>query len=147
MYTQKVMDHFSNPRNFGQLENPSAVGEVGNPTCGDVMKLYLAIEKNEQGEEFIADLKFETMGCGAAIATSSMITELAKGKTLEEALAIDHQTITNELGELPPSKIHCSVLADDALAEAIYNYKKEQGQEISQDLQKTHERVQRQVLH
>ena len=124
MYTEQVMDHFTNPRNQGAMAKPDAVGQVGNPVCGDVMKIYLKIEKNKQGEDFIKDIKFETLGCGAAIATSSMLTEMAKGKTLDEALKIGKLDIAKELGGLPEAKLHCSILAHDALAEAIKNYRK-----------------------
>ncbi len=124
MYTEKVLDHFHNPRNQGEIKNPDAVGQVGNPVCGDVMKLYLKINKNESGQEVITDIKFETLGCGAAIATSSMLTEMVKGKTLAEALSIKKLDIAKELGGLPEPKLHCSILAHDALAEAIKNYLK-----------------------
>lgn len=118
MYNDKVMDHFKNPRNFGKIENPDGVGEVGNPICGDMMKLYIKVKDNK-----ISDIKFETLGCGAAIATSSMITEIAKGKTLEEAMKITKQNVADELGGLPPIKMHCSNLAADALHKAIEDYK------------------------
>jgi nitrogen fixation protein NifU and related proteins len=124
MYTEQVMDHFTNPRNQGAMADPDAVGQVGNPVCGDVMKIYLKIEKNKQGEDYIKDIKFETLGCGAAIATSSMLTEMAKGQTLDEALKIGKLDIAKELGGLPEAKLHCSILAHDALAEAIKNYRK-----------------------
>lgn len=118
MYSEKVMDHFHNPRNQGAIADADAVGQVGNPVCGDVMKLYLKIDNNK-----IIDIKFETLGCGAAIATSSMLTEMVKGKTIEDALKIEKLDIAQELGGLPPPKLHCSVLAHDALATAIKNYK------------------------
>ncbi len=118
MYTDKVMDHFHNPRNQGSIKDADAVGQVGNPVCGDVMKLYLKVEKDK-----IKDIKFETLGCGAAIATSSMLTEMAKGKTLEEALKIEKLDIAKELGGLPPPKLHCSILAHDALGAAIKDYR------------------------
>ena len=121
-YTPQVIDHFQHPRNFGKMDNASGVGMVGNPVCGDVMKLYLKIEKNKKGQEVIIDIKFETFGCAAAIATSSMITQLALGKTLEQALKIKNEQVVNELGELPGQKIHCSVLAQEALQEAIEDY-------------------------
>ncbi len=119
MYTEKLMDHFRNPRNMGRIENADGVGTVGNPVCGDVMKLYIKVKDNR-----IEDIKFETFGCAAAIGTSSMITELAKGKTLEEALEIKNADIAESLDGLPPVKMHCSVLAEDALKAAINNYKK-----------------------
>lgn len=116
-YNKKVLEHFRNPQNMGEIKNFSAVGEVGNPTCGDVMKIYLDIEDDK-----IKDIKFQTMGCAAAIATSSMLTVLAKGKSLKEAKKIKNVDVAKALGELPPIKIHCSNLAADALQEAIKNY-------------------------
>lgn len=118
MYSEEVMEHFRNPRNMGRLADPDGVGEVGNPTCGDVMKVYIKVEANR-----IADISFETLGCVAAIATSSMVTELAKGKTLEEAAKITNRDIAKSLGDLPPIKLHCSNLAADALKAAIQNYR------------------------
>jgi len=145
-YSQKVIDHFRHPRNFGRLEDTSAVGIVGNPTCGDVMKLYLKIDKNKNEEEIIVDVKFETFGCAAAIATSSQITEMVKGKTLDQALLIKNQDIVEKLGDLPVIKIHCSVLAADALAEAIYNHWKTTGQAIPKSLEAKHKRIERHRL-
>jgi nitrogen fixation NifU-like protein len=121
LYNEKVMDHFRNPRNQGRIEDASGIGEVGNPICGDMMKIYIKIKK-EENKEIIEDIKFETLGCGAAIATSSMLTEMAKGKTIEEALKITREDIANALGGLPPIKIHCSVLAADGLKKAVENY-------------------------
>lgn len=118
MYTEKVMDHFSNPRNVGEIENANGVGEVGNASCGDIMKIFLQVEDN-----IIKDVKFKTFGCGAAIATSSMVTELAIGKTLDEALILTNQAVAEALDGLPPAKMHCSNLAADALHEAIKDYK------------------------
>jgi FeS cluster assembly scaffold protein NifU len=118
-YSEKVLDHFRNPRNVGTLEGDDVVwGEVGNPVCGDLMKIYLKVKDDK-----IADIKFQTFGCGSAIATSSMITEMAKGKTLDEALKITRQDVADELEGLPPVKMHCSNLAADALHEAIKNYR------------------------
>jgi nitrogen fixation NifU-like protein len=118
-YSEKVLDHFRNPRNVGTLEGEDvAWGEVGNPVCGDLMKMYIKVEGDK-----IADIKFQTFGCGSAIATSSMITEMAKGKTLDEALKITRQDVADELEGLPPVKMHCSNLAADALHEAIKNYR------------------------
>ena len=142
-YNQKVFDHFKNPRNLGKIKNYDGVGKVGNIVCGDVMWLYIKVDKNKKGKEIIADAKFETFGCAAAIATSSMITELAKGKALGGALKINREVIVKELGGLPPVKIHCSVLAADALAEAIYDYLKKNKKEISKDLQERHQRIQK----
>ena len=118
MYTEKVMDHFSNPRNVGEIENASGVGEVGNASCGDIMRISLQVE-----DDVIQDVKFKTFGCGAAIATSSMVTEMAIGKTIDEALILTNQTVAEALDGLPPAKMHCSNLAADALHEAIKNYK------------------------
>jgi nitrogen fixation NifU-like protein len=121
MYTEKVMDHFSNPRNVGEIEDANGVGEVGNSTCGDIMKIFLKVE-----QERILDIKFKTFGCGAAIATSSMVTEMVKGKTLDEALEITNQAVAEALDGLPPQKIHCSNLAADALHRAIEDYRTRQ---------------------
>lgn len=118
-YSDTVMDHFMNPRNMGEIENADAIGEVGNPVCGDVMKLYLKIE-----DERIVDAKFKTFGCGAAIASSSITTELIKGKTLDEALQLSSETVIEALGGLPPAKQHCSVLSEDVLRVAIEDYRK-----------------------
>ena len=120
-YSDKVMDHFMHPRNMGEIEDPSGVGEVGNPACGDVMRLYLKIEDGK-----IVDAKFKTFGCGAAIASSSMTTELIKGKSIDEALEISNQAVAEALGGLPPAKQHCSVLAEEALQAALEDYKKKQ---------------------
>lgn len=117
MYSEKVMDHFANPRNSGKMEDADGVGTVGNPTCGDLMTIYIKVK-----DDVIEDISFETFGCGAAIATSSMITELAIGKTLEEALKISRNDVAEELDGLPPVKMHCSNLAADALQAAIENY-------------------------
>ncbi|OGC42072.1 Fe-S cluster assembly scaffold protein NifU [candidate division WOR-3 bacterium RBG_13_43_14] len=128
-YSEKVLDHFRNPRNTGTLEGDDiAVGRVGNPVCGDLMEIYLKI-KNDR----IEDVKFKTFGCGSAIATASMITELAKGKTLEEAIKITRQDVANELDGLPPIKMHCSNLAADALRDAIDNYRKKQQPSTKRD--------------
>jgi nitrogen fixation NifU-like protein len=121
-YSDKVMDHFMHPRNMGEIEEASGVGEVGNPACGDVMRLYLKIEDGK-----IIDAKFKTFGCGAAIASSSMTTELIKGKSIDEALKLSNEAVSEALGGLPPAKQHCSVLAEDALRAALEDYKKKQG--------------------
>ncbi len=123
LYNGKVMDHFTHPRNVGEIKNPDGVGETGNPTCGDIMKIFLKIEKNDQGIEYIEDVKFQTFGCGAAVATSSMVTEMVKGKTLDEAEETSNQAVAEALGGLPEVKMHCSNLAANALHEAIKNYK------------------------
>jgi nitrogen fixation NifU-like protein len=117
MYSEKVMDHFYKPRNVGVIENPDGVGKVGNPVCGDMMELFIKVKDN-----VIEDIKFRTFGCGAAIATSSMVTELVKGKTLDEALKISNRTVAEALGGLPKQKMHCSVLGEEALDAAIYDY-------------------------
>ena len=124
MYTEKVMEHFRNPRNMGEIPDADGVGTVGNPVCGDVMTVYIKVKENK-----IEDIKFKTFGCGAAIATSSMITELAKGKTIDEALTITRADVAESLGGLPPIKMHCSNLAADALHAAIKDYrtKKKEG--------------------
>ena len=119
MYSEKVMEHFSNPRNVGEIEDADGVGTVGNPVCGDLMTIYIKVKDN-----IIEDIKFKTFGCGAAIATSSMVTEMAMGKTIEEALAITRNDVANELEGLPPVKMHCSNLAADALHAANDDYKK-----------------------
>lgn len=116
------MDHFTNPRNVGEIENASGIGEVGNAKCGDIMRIYLEVEN-----DIIMDVKFKTFGCGAAIATSSMVTELVKGKSLDEALKISNQAVAEALGGLPPAKMHCSNLAADALHEAIKDYINKKG--------------------
>jgi len=117
VYSEKVMDHFANPRNVGEIIDADGIGKVGNPQCGDVMWLYIKVKDN-----IITDIKFKTFGCGAAIATSSMITELARGKTIEEAKKISRQDVAESLDGLPPVKMHCSNLASDALREAIKDY-------------------------
>jgi nitrogen fixation NifU-like protein len=119
MYSEKVMEHFSNPRNVGVIEDADGVGTVGNPVCGDLMTIYIKVKDN-----IIEDIKFKTFGCGAAIATSSMVTEMAMGKTIEEALKISRNDVADELEGLPPVKMHCSNLAADALKAAIDDYKK-----------------------
>ena len=118
MYSEKVMDHFTNPRNVGEIADANAVGEVGNPTCGDIMRIYMKIE-----DGVITDVKFKTFGCGAAIATSSRATEMVMGKTVDEALQITNEMVTESLGGLPPVKLHCSVLAEEALHAAIADYR------------------------
>lgn len=118
-YSDLVMDHFANPRNMGDMEDASCVGDVGNPTCGDMMRLYLKIEN-----DVIVDARFKTFGCGAAIASSSILTEMLKGKKLSDALKISNEAVAEALGGLPPAKIHCSVLAEEALKSALDDYEK-----------------------
>ncbi len=122
MYSEKVMEHFTNPRNVGEIENADGIGQVGNAKCGDIMKIYLKIENDT-----IVDVKFKTFGCGAAVATSSMATELVKGKSVAEALRVTNKAVTEALDGLPPVKLHCSVLAEEAIRAAIYDYYKKQG--------------------
>lgn len=122
MYSEKVMDHFTNPRNVGEIADADGIGEEGNPTCGDIMKIFLKVEN-----DIIKDIKFKTFGCGAAIATSSMVTEMAKGKTLDEAMQITNKSVAAMLDGLPPQKMHCSNLAADAMHKAIEDYRKKQG--------------------
>ena len=117
LYSEKVMDHFKNPRNVGIIENADGIGEVGNPVCGDIMKIYLKIDNG-----IIKDVKFETFGCGSAIASSSMATEMIKGKTVEEALLLTNKAVTEALDGLPAHKIHCSVLAEEAIKSAVKDY-------------------------
>ncbi len=117
LYSEKVMEHFKNPRNVGDMDDPDGIGHVGNPVCGDIMELYIKVDDN-----VISDAKFKTFGCGAAIATSSMVTEMVKGKTIEQALAISNRAVAEALGGLPSVKMHCSVLAEEALKSAIDDY-------------------------
>ncbi|HPD21270.1 MAG: Fe-S cluster assembly scaffold protein NifU [Pseudomonadota bacterium] len=121
-YNEKVMDHFRNPRNVGVLENPDGVGTAGNPVCGDIMEISIQVE-----DDVIKDVRFRTFGCGAAIATSSMVTELVKNKTIDEALAVSNRAVAEALGGLPPIKMHCSVLAEEALRSAIDDFRRRQG--------------------
>lgn len=122
MYSEKVMDHFSNPRNVGEIEDANGVGQVGNAKCGDIMKMYLKIEDN-----IIVDAKFKTFGCGAAVATSSMATELVRGKTVEEAMKITNKAVAEALDGLPPAKMHCSNLAQEAIAAALEDFRRRNG--------------------
>lgn len=129
LYSDKVMDHFENPRNVGVIENADGVGEVGNPVCGDIMKMYLKVEG-----DVITDVKFKTFGCGSAIATSSMATELIKGKTLDEALELTNKAVVDALDGLPARKIHCSVLAEDAIKVALQDYYTRSGRPMPEAL-------------
>jgi len=143
LYTKRVLQTFKNPHNYGKIKNPSGIGKVGNIVCGDVMWLYIKVAKNKKGEETIKDIKFETFGCVAAISTSSIITDLVKGKTIKQALEITKDNIIRKLGGLPKIKFHCSVLAVDALAEAIYDYFSKTSKKIPSDLQKRHNLIQK----
>lgn len=126
MYSEKVMDHFQNPRNVGEMENPSGVGTVGNAKCGDIMRMYLDIDENG----IIKEAKFKTFGCGAAVATSSMATELVAGKTVQEALEVTNKAVMEALDGLPPVKVHCSLLAEQAIHAALWDYAQKNGIEI-----------------
>ena len=129
MYSEKVMDHFQHPRNVGKIEDADGVGEVGNAKCGDIMKMYIKVDENE----IITDVKFNTFGCGSAIATSSMATEMIKGKSIREALAISSKAVVEALDGLPTNKIHCSVLAEEAVKAAVEDYYKRKGLPIPED--------------
>ncbi len=126
-YSDKVIEHYTNPRNVGKIDNPSGVGEVGNPVCGDIMRMFIEVKDN-----VITDVKFKTFGCGAAIATSSISTEMIKGKTIEEALSLKNSDVVKALDGLPPVKLHCSVLAEEAIHEAIADYYRREGK-LSED--------------
>ncbi len=133
-YSEKVMDHFTNPRNVGEIENADGVGVVGNAKCGDIMKIYLKIE-----DDIIVDCKFKTFGCGAAIATSSMATELVKGHSVSEALTLTNSAVVEALEGLPPVKVHCSVLAEEAIKTAIADYYGKIGREVDFEIEKAHD--------
>jgi nitrogen fixation NifU-like protein len=142
-YSDKVMDHFSNPRNVGEIENPDGLGEAGNPKCGDIMKIYLKVKDNPDGVAVIDDVKFKTFGCASAIASSSMATEMIKGKTVEEAWAMTNVAVAEALDGLPPVKMHCSVLAEEAIHKAINDYREKNGLEVIpiQEFDHEHETV------
>ncbi|MEY8353163.1 Fe-S cluster assembly scaffold protein NifU [Lachnospiraceae bacterium 54-53] len=127
MYTEKVMDHFEHPRNVGEIENPSGMGTVGNAKCGDIMRIYLDIDD----DQIIQDVKFKTFGCGAAVATSSMATEMVKGKSVQEAMEVTNQAVCEALDGLPPVKVHCSLLAEEAIHAALWDYASKNGIEIN----------------
>jgi nitrogen fixation NifU-like protein len=134
MYTEQVMDHFMNPRNVGEIEDASGVGTVGNAKCGDIMKIFIKVEDN-----VIVDVKFKTFGCGAAIATSSRATEMVMGKTIDEALQITNKMVTESLGGLPAVKLHCSVLAEEAVKSAIADYYGKIGRPVDFEIEKAHD--------
>jgi len=142
IYSEKVIEHFRNPHNYGKIEKPDGIGKVGNLKCGDVMHLYIKVEK-----DVIKDIRFETFGCAAAIATSSVVTDLVKGKTIKQALKIDNNAVVKSLGGLPLIKIHCSLLAIDALQEAIYDYLVNNKKPIPEKLKKAHQRAQKSLTH
>jgi len=145
MYTEKVMEHFMNPKNMGEIEKPDGIGKAGNISCGDVMWLYLKIGKNENNDEVIQDVKFKTLGCAAAIATSSILTELAKNKTIQEAIKINKQDVADALGGLPAIKIHCSLLATDALNEALFDYYSKNKIKIPEEMLERHKKIEKEV--
>ncbi|MEM7825338.1 MAG: iron-sulfur cluster assembly scaffold protein [Candidatus Aenigmatarchaeota archaeon] len=145
-YSKEIMEHFKKPKNLGRIRKPDAIGEAGNLICGDVMRIYLKIKKNSKGKLVISDVKGEVFGCVVALANTSMLTTMVKGKSLEKALEIDKEKLIKKLGgrkKIPPIKIHCSVLALDALKEAIYNYYKSKGLPIPKELEKKHEVIQK----
>ena len=129
LYSEKVMDHFQNPRNVGEIENADGIGEVGNPTCGDIMRMYLKIDN-----DIITDVKFKTFGCGSAIASSSMATEMIKGKNIKEALDLSNKAVVEALDGLPARKIHCSVLAEEAIKSALVDYYEKNGLELPPEI-------------
>ncbi len=137
-YSKKVIETFRNPRNYGKIKNYDGLGKVGNLVCGDVMWLYIKVAKNKKGEEIISKISFETFGCIAALASSSITTEIAKGRTIKEALKLTKNEVLEELGGLPPIKIHCSVLVVDALNEAIYDYLSKNKKVIPKNLEERH---------
>jgi len=143
-YSKKVLQTFQNPENYGKIRNADGIGKAGNIVCGDVMAIYIKVSKNPLKQEYISDIKFETFGCVAAIATSSIITKLAKGKTLKSALKIGKHNVIKSLDGLPPTKIHCSLLSTDALFEAIFDYySKNNPKQITEEMKKRHEEIER----
>jgi len=144
IYSKEIIKHFKKPRNAGKIKNADGVGSAGNFLCGDIMNIYLKIGKNKKGEKIIKDIKFETLGCVVAIANTSLLTTLVKNKKIEEVLKIAKEDLINKLGKpLPPFKIHCSILAADALKEAIYNYFLKNKIEISKELEKDHQKIEK----
>lgn len=142
-YTKAVIKHFRNPQNMGKIEDADAVAMVGSPICGDELWLYIKVDKNENGELYLKDVKFQSFGCAASVATGSVITEVAKGKTLKEALNIGPKNVLKALGGLPKIKVHCSLLSSDALHEAIYKYYKKNGMPIPTNLEELHKKIER----
>lgn len=143
LYSDEIMKHFKKPQNVGRMKNPDGLGKVGNLSCGDIMYLYLKIGKNRRGEEIVKDVKFETFGCTVAVANTSLLTTMAKGKTLEEAIKITKDDLVKKFGDVPLIKIHCSLLAIDALAEAIYDYYVKNKKPIPSQLLEKHERAEK----
>jgi nitrogen fixation NifU-like protein len=140
-YNKKVMEHFMKPKNVGEIKNADGIGKVGNMTCGDIMYVYIKVSKNKKGEEFLSEIKFQTLGCAAAIATSDVVIDLAKGKTVKEALKITNKDVVKALGGLPAVKVHCSLLSEEALGEAIYDYYKKSKKIIPKELEERHKRA------
>jgi len=140
-YSKKVMKYFMRPKNVGKISKADGIGKVGNLRCGDIMWIYIKIGKNKKGQEIIKDIKFQTLGCPAAIASSSVITELAKDKTIEQAIKITNKNVLKILGKLPPIKYHCSLLAEQALSEAIYDYLTKKKRPIPPELEKKHKQI------
>ncbi len=143
LYSKKLIKHFKNPQNTGKIKNPSGQGSAGNLRCGDLMKLYLKISQDKKGRDIISRISFETFGCTVAVANTSLLTTIVKGKTLEKALAITKNDLVKRLGKIPPFKIHCSLLAIDALSEAIYDYLKKNNKSIPASLEKIHQRLEK----
>jgi len=143
LYSKQTISHFRSPHNYGEIKNADGRGEAGNIICGDIMSLYIEVKKNKAGKEIITNVKFKTYGCAAAIATSSVITDLARGKTVGQALKLSKKDIIDTLHGLPPIKIHCSLLAIDALGEAIYQYLTTHKRPVSVDLAKRHENIEK----
>lgn len=143
IYSKKVLEYFRNPKNLGTIKNPDGEGKAGNIICGDLMWFHIKIGKNKKGEDIIEDIKFGTYGCAAAIASSSAVSQIAKGKTIKEALSLKKEDVIKILGELPPYKTHCILLALDALSEAIYDYLSRKELSIPVELQKRHQRIQK----
>ena len=141
LYSKKVIKRFKNPKNIGEIKNPSGFGEAGNPLCGDFLKIYIKVAQKTQKGEYIKKISFQTLGCCAAIAASDVICDLVKNKSLEKALKINKDRVIKSLGELPLVKYHCSLLAIDALSEAIYNYLSKNNKPISNDLKRRHQRI------
>lgn len=142
-YSKEIMQHFRHPRNVGEMKKYDGLGKVGNPVCGDILWLYLRIGKDKRGKEIIKKASFSTLGCTVAIANSSLVTTLVKGKTLEEAMKITREDLLKKLKKVPPIKFHCSVLAVDALTEAIYDYLSKNKKPIPEELQKRHKRIEK----
>ncbi|MCX6742254.1 MAG: iron-sulfur cluster assembly scaffold protein [Candidatus Pacearchaeota archaeon] len=140
-YNKKVMQHFLKPKNVGEIKNPDGVGKVGNLVCGDIMHVFIKV-KEIKGKDTIYQIKFQTLGCAAAVATSDVVIDLAKGKTIQDALKITNQDVVRELGGLPAIKVHCSLLAEQALSEAIYDYMIKKGKKVPKELEEKHKRNQ-----